>query len=428
MKKIVLLVFWSFLALCGSVNCQVFTKEIQIMGDSSVIRRITTDKWMVYSNYKGTTRFYAVSASGATANYLQISVKDTHIYDFQIIKDTVFFCGYVNVNGTTQALLGYFPLAGFPNVTVKCKTFDYLKSFRKMAVFTAGEQIHVVMTSTKSINNAGTMVDARRVAGNSWEVNTVDNMLVTETFDDVIVTSKHIIFSSRYFRLIPQDAPGYDFTRIWFIDRPVYAGTSIFSTSIFTRSIQSPSPTDAVLLENIGNDCFISVNPIAGNYLLASRFGGTYYDASAQFHADGTTQLKDLENNQLYDTHEVLVNTQTSTRRGSYIYHLKESMFDQGGAYYRHYYDNDFIHSLCWDNTPDYLFAASGMNLGNLQQRFYRYCVTNWGCAQRESFSSERVVLECPDRKIDIKVIIDHPNFEPINTYHNYELVNTICE
>ncbi len=377
------------LIISGIVQSQNFIKEMGTTDDFSIIRNVSDKSWLTYSETEGRNYFIMVTETGISMNMINMTTTEIHVSDFEIYHDTVFFCGSKKVNNiVSYAAMGYFPLSGFPNVTVKYNYFPELYSLEKMDVYSTGWQTHVAMTAFKSLFES-TIVDIRHTSGDSWLCNVVVGLEYWDIFDDVLATSRHVVFSSRRLQGV-----NHWVGAIWNVARPTLPGVPIFMSSISRYGFNNIYLKKPVLLADIGNDWFVTAAVTEYDSIIMHRFGNAEYGSSAKFKGVPDFDLMDLNYVILPNSADVLTNTYTQTGIDSRIYHISESAFDENGTANIHYYPGESINSIDLSAIIDGIFVASGH--GGLSQylRIYRYQYNKYKCAIQKQVETEALVYE----------------------------------
>ena len=388
-------------SVCNYAYAQNFTKEIPMPDDNSIIRRVYKNKWLNYCSSEKGKAFYLVPETGTNLPYLSLDDNNIEVLDFKVFSDTVFFCGKLETALTSHAVVGYYPISGFPNVPVKYDTFPEVRYFRKMDVFKDGAKARIVATAGYGIFS-GTVADIIHLGGDYWECRIVDPSGFNWWFNDVVVTSSHVVFTSQSVKYLINNVK----TRVWLFKRPVAPGGSVFLNNVDVRDFGDSLSIGKMLLTDVGGGWFVTVNPLQSNRLLMHEFCGPNYYGSAEFKGATNFEIKDLVHIHLPNSTDVLTYSWNTAATGSYIYHIPESSFDEDGPANVHYYDKENINSLNLLSTPDSLFIASGHNDISQSLRIYRYKYDNYLCAEKKTYGTTKKCYEPEKLSIDIKVIV----------------------
>lgn len=329
----------------------------------------------------------------------------------------MFFCGSRKFNGVDHAAFGYFPLVGFPVCTVRLDTLDCLKSFNKLTVYSIGGCRRIAMTATHHTGD-GTMAEVRQLGGDTWEYNVVWREGYKELFDDVTETSEHVIFTSRFL-------PSYKYyeTRIWYWNKPAYCSGSLFLAQINVLELKKPT-LDAVLCHN-ESDLLFTANKTLHDSIFLSQFLGLNYFSSATFKGVPPFTFKDLEVHMSSTQSDLLVTTQTATSVDSYIYHVREDLFDYPGTIDAHYFVNEDINSInrvSFDLIAP--FTASGHNSLSTNLHIYGYNKNYWNCSERKTYSATPKEFVYEENEVGIIV----RNYEHTFLTHQTDTAHTFVE
>ena len=146
-NRITFFAFICCLLLSSSTMGQDFIKYISWKLDSSsIIRTIDEDNWLVYSIRDNVSSFTFVNESGLTAPTLVFpTVQDGYyvVNDFEILNDSVFFCGYKKRwQGLDAAFFGYFDLGSILTSNVLyCYELETVSRFDKIDLYDDGGKI-----------------------------------------------------------------------------------------------------------------------------------------------------------------------------------------------------------------------------------------------------------------------------------------------
>ena len=209
------------------------TWEVISHGDeSSLIREVPSGRWFVYNHNSGISYFSQVSSTGNVASMFQLGYNAganyTIIHDFELFKDTVYFCGQTGTMEKRRSIWGYFPLTNFPQVDVYVREADF-DNLKKLEVFTVDstmKEVHVVMLGEK--DEKETVVDEMRIAPNQFNESFSEIFSPGVQFNDIAVTDSHIV-------VIAETKPIIISTKIVFIERPSTVGMPIFNGNIRFR-------------------------------------------------------------------------------------------------------------------------------------------------------------------------------------------------
>lgn len=366
------------LLLSETLSAQNFIKKITMEGGPSIVRTIDHSHWLTYcENSKDRKDFYIVQQNGVVIDNMQINDKAIHIFDFVILSDTVYFCGKKEIDSSSVAIVGYFSVAGAQFDTVKYESFTEAQSFNALDAFRLDGHIYAAVTAT-ALSGLETMADIRHLSGNHWECNIVEPNFGNWTFDDVAVTARNIIYTSR-------TGENSKFkSRIWFIDRPAYSGSSIFVSPLTYNEFTLPFLTGRMLVTDAGGGWFFTAAPTSYGTVLMHRYAITYYLASIEFNGIGNFAVNDITYALWSNTADVLVTTDNGGTVDSRIYHIPGTAFERSVTAGIHLYPGYEIHSLDVAEETDNLFVASGRDFIHDEHHVFRYKLHNYNCAENE--------------------------------------------
>ena len=397
------------LLLAPAITTAQSIKEWPYTDNFSLVRTISDTSYMVFSE-DGGKYFYLLTPSGFLTMYKYINNETIFINDFEISKDTVYFCGYQDTAGTKHAVLGYFPLNNFPvgDINYDKKT-DFLE-FKKLDVFRIGGKIHAAMTAIER-NKASTIVDAFYVTGTTWYYSYLVGDALKQRFDDVVVVNtyptSYVAFSSR-------DLTLNNYPRVWIFTLPIAPNLSLLYTPYICHRLYVV-PKSEVLLESM-EGWVASAFMIENDTILVNRYAPTGYDRSVRIKAYPNMTLKDMQyNDNLAFTLDVLATETTATTINSQIYHVHEYYFDTNMAMYMHFYGDEDINSLALISPVTHSYMASGHNVSNQLLRVYNYFNNgSWGCSSRKNASPFNHKYDYDNPDIDISNKIENPEFQQL--------------
>lgn len=385
-KKIIQALFIpiALLVVSGTCKAQNFTKEINSLYDhgTSIIRTINNANWLVYSDNDKGHLFYWIPMSGTNIDYLYLFDQNISIHDFEIFSDTVYFCGVKTEGEERCGVMGHFPIEGFPGGPVKYDLFPEVQSFDAMDVFSVGGHMHVVMTATVTDDGGGTMSDVRHISGDSWEHNLVVSPYKWY-FDDVAVTTQHIVFTSRSTYMQKSNS------RLWIIDRPLFFGSSIFMSTIYVNEFDNTLVCDKFLVTQSMGAWFVTAEEVRNNKIRMHQYSLSNYHSSVLFNGVPEMTLKALDYADYPNFADVLTTSRNDEVVDSRIYHVPAIAFEQGTTSEIHLYKNEDINSLNVASQFDSTFVASGLNTIDPYLRVFRYKYDKYTCSNREFFEIE---------------------------------------
>lgn len=225
--------------------------------DTSIIRERTSDSVFVYYSDSRNSLFMLVTP---TSIYVPtVSLGSYYVNDFDIFGNRIYFCGYLLDNGQKKAMFGSFLLTSFPYCSFSCCILDTCTELRKLDVYRVGIDpdfdVHLAMTGTTG-TRSDVIVD--RVVSSNFPYmyppcNVYFSNNETESFDDVAVTDKYIVVSSRK---MEQGSPIVDF---WQFSKPTTTGVSYLYMPVHHFRFYSPTVETPVFLEHVNADNYVAV-------------------------------------------------------------------------------------------------------------------------------------------------------------------------
>ena len=407
--------------MCDTLAAQNFIKKITMEGGPSIVRTIDKSHWLTYcENRKGRKDFYIVPQSGTVVDNMQINDQTIHISDFVILSDTVYFCGKQDQGDSPVAVMGCFSIAGAQFGPVIYELFPEALSFNAIDVFRLEGHIYAVVTAT-ALSGLETKADIRHLSGNYWECNIVEPNFGAWTFDDVAVTARQIIYTSR------AGKDNKNKSRIWFIDRPAIYGTSVFLSPIPYNEFSLPYLAGKMLVSDAGGGWFFTVAPTLSGTVLMHRYAMSSYLASVEFNGIGNFTVNDITYAFWPNIAEVLVATDMGGTADSRIYHIPGTAFERSTTADIHLYSGYEIHSLDVADELDSLFVASGRDFIYDEHHVFRHKLNNYKCAENEWTILDMKDYSIKDEEIDI--LTRNKIHKMIYTGHNVMTIEltTMC-
>ena len=397
---------------------------------SSIVRSVNDKDWLVCNNSLGQTKFSLVNESATSTPQLFLGYIDgtdsTRIFDFEVFNDTVYFCGATWYGSTSQAVWGYFPLAGFPSVSVKyiVRSMGYLSKIDVFSIDPTMNEVHVVMVGRLNQKN-GIIVDEVRVAPDQFieYAGTVDDV-VGRYYADVAVTDNYVVTSMR-----AASGEILNNGQVLFISKPTTLSTSIFACAALSYPI--PGNASAGLLEHCTGDAVVVVYGGIFNKIGIHSFIGTlpYSHLSIKGRKDYT--LHDIKFDKTSEDLDILVKSMKSlseAQDSSIILHLNQSLSTYGGPLFCHMYLDERLNSLDWIPWEKNCFVASGHDVGGSHLRVYKYQYNNWqNCTQQKIMQAEKLDMN-EFKKVDLYYDACEVEMLELESYEMATPLTIICE
>lgn len=403
----------AILLLCaaGPLHGQEFIRELLNHKDRySIIREIKEGEWLVSNFHDGEAVFSWVKESSPYADQLYlmnyVGWDSTRVNDFVIFRDTVYFCGTIWFDiGDQAAFWGYFPLAGFPYVTVKYSgsIFETLNQIQVFSVDSSND-LHVVMVGEQKgkERNLGVVVEEMRVTSYLFDENYTYIYEDTNYFTDIIQTDSFFVVSS----IIGDVSMHLSDGRILSIAKPIVSHTSIFTGA--ARWWKVDNITSKILLTECEDDAFVSIysNRLRTSHYVSGYLNGFLHYATVSLNTLPFTSLMDASYSKDRNTLEVLFQIPINTS-GSYghteIYQLIPSVvYSTAPVIPIRRYENELLNSLINLSTLRSGYIASGHDFVQKNLRVYRHIDYLWeDCsiyremeAQKGEFKQEIMNIE----------------------------------
>lgn len=391
-KKITCYMIISSVLACFFPNAgrgQELTDEMLYMKHHySIIRELGFQKWILGVNYDGHQTIALVDLSG-TANiieqgdgYNKYLIKDIEIVDSRYI----YYCGSRVISYTILpdghggwvytptwgALFGCFDLATFttPNVSGIDNLFVFgFESFDKLEVYRIGEETHLVMVG--SMNDGSGLVSdfyGNGAIPTSWTFKYAS--VSGEAFDDVAISDKYLVISSRKPNL-------QSYLRSYKL--PTIASQTFFASPV-AQIKTDISAHDTILLEYCENDYFALTTTDVQNYnieVAAFDYNLNFYHALAiPLFSDATpmSSLRDIKFNEHLQTLAVLEVFPNGNFFSSIVHHISTNNAPPtySSIIYGTLYSDERLCSMDYESDNAGHIVASG-NGPNAFARIYQH-------------------------------------------------------
>ena len=394
---------------------QELIRNIPELNDYSIIRQIDPDLWLVYS-HNGGNKFYEVSSSGTSSPFKGLLENNLKICDFEIFEDMVYFCGSV-LDETPYAVMGYFPLTGFPSGSLYLDTVQRMVSFDKLDVFSVEEQIHLVMTGRDS-DGVGAMIDVMASAPQQWLYTVAYPEDGKFIFDDVAVTDNLVVFTSQDIL----DVSKYGDNYLWYFYKPIGIGVNIFLNHFLTYHVGN-EPTSPVLIEHMYDDWFAIACNSQEYFIAVSRYNGTIHDATFHYQAleirDTIWDIKYNFDDQDIDIVEAIKVYGCNASWGICT-HIENSFFSSPGPTVNaHYPLGISVFSIDYLPGMSSHYIASGIDCDDRLLHVYRYKYDTWGdCSGKDNTWGETIdMINSPSpQKLNLNQFVHNIEERPFAT------------
>ena len=374
----------------------IFEGPNYLLSDTSIIRAKSLDSVIIYNHrVNATFMIFSPGASPSVSTYVEY-LDTLFVKDFEVIDNTVYFCGYKEVSSVKTAMAGYFNINNFPGGYYRYFLLESCTEFNKLDYYRIDDnwgmfEDHLVLTGTTTGSRSDVIVDKMLFStfppgpsGSNTFIYFSNNL--DEHFDDVITTENYIVVSSRNKR---NNNPVADF---WQFVKPAPGVSSIFSSPIQHKIISNPAPATPIFLEHHKEDQYAAVYRDA----LYSKITMVHLNApntvnycigisDDEFHTNHPIEIKYNKKSDIFD---ILARAEYYRTPNAFvpsqIYHISQDVinnmvsFGNGTRYF-----DEFV----WSIDPlknTYYFSASGNNF-----KIYKYRHDFWGCSNSFSYLFE---------------------------------------
>ena len=254
----------------------------------SIIKHYINNMDVVCCQGSGCPYFMLYKESSSIPYALYLQNMDT-IYDFEILNDTIYFCGtgYATIAGA--AIIGYFDLATLYSLApanVQYIPMPLMKKITMIETDYIAWRIHVVGIG-ESIQSEGMMVDLIKEP-TYWNVNFSVVGGDTVILSDLEILSGYVVVTSK----MPSIDPVYsaiDKGRLWYIKKPTTPGISLFPNNVDYKDLPSVyNVTGKYLIKKMmDGNMFVTAHQIGNhntgvNPFVLSFYNGLTYNTSVE--------------------------------------------------------------------------------------------------------------------------------------------------
>lgn len=351
----------------------------------SIIRHYTSNVDIVCDRIPFGPTFTMYEEGNPNVNRLYVEMSD--VTDFEIHRNTVYFCGIWNNGNKTIARIGFFDTTGFSSATsLQVYYFDlpWLTELRALEVADFVMQKHLVVIG-KGIEEEPTIVDFID-EGTYWKVNSTMIYNDTLCLTDLAITESYVVVTSSMIKSPSKEGV------LWYFNTPTTAGESILQTGSVFHYYLGPNFSENFFVRTISGDSFVTVHTPWSQPVGTAEYNVMKYSAMGYSRQCFLTEtnisyscLQDFfvedENPSIPCVH-LLINTEYQNGiQQSVVYELP--IFDWNGTLnvYGHSYDNVFATSLRrrWDGQH-FIMSGFGCTNGNphilkYKKGFYEGCL-----------------------------------------------------
>lgn len=414
------------------LTAQDLTRQLLPTSSTSIIRQWDSANWVCY-NYGDSNEFYIVSSTGASTPCMSLKNDSIRITDFEIFNDVVYFCGYMK-NNAWYAMMGRFSLFTFPNSLVTYDTLSDVATFDKMDVFSAEEQVHVVMTAKQTYDGGQsvtiyTIVDAAKQTDGSWLYSVLDNTEKPLFFDDVAVTDNFVVYTARSLR--DDNYKALNTTELWYFDKPTTLGTPVLTSSVNLRYLYN-WPDGQVLIEHLDEDRFVIAGRKDMDDLISNYFIGFSYNGTCKVILDesiDTRDVLDIKYNGEENNCDVLVWRPQSETWTSRVFTIPISNhYNATSTVGMRTFKDVEVQSIDFLTSAPNYFIASGCNIYVSKLNVCKYNQLISGrCFSLETVPSKHLSFKNKQDTKNILITIYGPTRQNLPTKDHQPDIETIC-
>ena len=399
-------------------------------GKNSMIKLISGNDWMVYSQNGTHGEFTKITASG-TASIMELNPLLGSVSDFLIFEGSVFFCG---MSAYGNPYFAFFSHSAFPSTAVIYNTLEDAKSVRNLTVYKSPAGVRHVVLTGQDHEGYGILIEAVDMSP-GWQV-FYSKVFAVEgekyTFDDIAISESHVAFTaveqcdenrdSLYH--IHNSCPG----RVWFIDKPQNENNLItFAKNYVNVPYLTSLP---FIIKHAEEDAFVTATQGFFNTYVSGFIGTSHY---ATVYAK-TNKLMDISYSPDSKSTELLTYHMSSTLEpydASYVHTILPGMSYAAGTAYGHVFHGYHIPSLDYQLNNCNHYICSGYNTGAyptyLQIPRYHFSLTQ-GCSEKTSLGITPYEWEKEPLKGDCKTESEYLG-DPIKIlYVRDAKIEKVCE
>ena len=235
-----------------------------LLCDTSIIRTFGEDSVLIY-NKNNTSSFMLVTPS---LNPVPVRYLDSiFVNDFEIVGTGVYFCGYKFDGERKKGVFGNFSLSRFNSndSTLKYYELDTCTELRKLDFYSYGDMLyyegHLIMTGTTGTRSNVLVhkIMYATIPEPPFPPNPIDNCDIyfsenkEESFDDVAVTDKYVVVSTR------NNLSGIPIVDFWHFDKPSLPLMPLLSSNIHHLRLGSPIAETPVFIEHTKEEDYAAV-------------------------------------------------------------------------------------------------------------------------------------------------------------------------
>ena len=390
LKRITIVFAMLFLPVGPALWGQEITMQVdQLPASGAIVRDAGSYGWMVCSMTADGVAFALVDVGATQAGVYHLRGVDT-VMDMEVEGEKVYFCGRTS-STPARAVMGYFPLAGFPNISIKgCTTNDSLFSrievFRRVGGPT--QDTHVVMIG---VEPGGTtkLIDAIRV-GNTWLFHKAYDT-TGGSFRDIAQTQTKVIAISGKVGVSPVTEG-----KVWTFSKPVSWTSNLFTATATVRSLPELFAIPVGVCAMGTSDFVVVSTGVANTYL--TKYSDWGYPSSIVIPNSVLSGFTAREVRRCPSSDEIGVLART-TYPGAYsLYHVGSSDFTSSGTLHGHK-TSPAMTSLSVDGYGTNTFVLAGKAGAQNTLSLFRCSSPTYGSCSQEVTKQYTVTQFVPTTK-----------------------------
>ncbi len=418
MKKILKSIIYTTLAIfvpVGNVHADEVVRHNSSInyGVESIIRHLNSGIDIVCDRHLGSPTFTMYTDGVSTANSIDVDMYD--VMDFEIVRNTVYFCGQYNTGNSTIARVGYFDLTGLStstNVQVYYFDFHWLKELRAMELAAFALRNHLIAIGD-GVEDDQYMVDFID-EGTYWKVTSTIIYNDSLRLSDLAVTKNNIVATSTMVKSPNREC------LLWVFQKPATTGASIFQSSDISCVNIGTNFSPDVFVRSIREDVFVVAHtpwsPSGSTDIYITECDGP--SVTSRYILSESSDIKrlylrDIATEKEKNIVHLLVNMEVNGTPRSIIYEMIPGSIGSVSPVFGHSYDGVYATSLNPRSDKRH-FVASGFGCANGYPYILRYRKASFGCGCLPNVINEMTRIEFKYDPNDISFPRTWENMVPV--------------
>lgn len=284
------------------------------------------------------------------------------VKDFEVINDTVYFCGTENGVG----IIGYFAIATLTSSNPEYYLFyrSDISIFKKLDVFYTSDVLHVVMLAEDNTKNQY-IFDVKRLSSSNWVFTCTSEPWDYCIYEDIVATHDYVMVS-RVNQKVKQN-------HLLRFKKPLLASGTIFGAQVVRNSIPK-KVLSPYWLEQCGDR--LNTVAVTGQIAEDNTIACVWYTGNTMLinsaikipMVNSTEEISDIEYNRTSGEMNIL----TKVHLTSYIYHFT----DTPGSIYYHWFYGNILMSFDYLEQQPTCFIATGRDTYYNTLKYFRFVYT----------------------------------------------------